>query len=372
MTNQTVNPLKVLFCSPMGSVGGIAQWTSNILSYTDTLPQKKVELTWFYPTRSNNKGLPQTYSYIKRLVKGVRNYLPFIIELKKILKTKKFNLAHFSTSGSISFFRDYLALKICKKYGIRTSLHFHFGRIPDVIKGNSFEKKLLDLCIPYVDIFIAIDKNTYYALLDYGCKNVYYIPNPLSLKIEALISNFKPIRREKNLVIFAGHVVPTKGINELIQSCKDIPDIQLEIFGKFNESYRAEIISMIDEEFSNRIIFRGNCSLQEVIEAMKRCSVFVLPSYSEGFPNVIIESMACGTPIVATTVGAIPEMLTDPNGKCGLLVPPKDIECLKKSIMYILEDAPNAIEMGKRARMKVCEEYSMDKVWTQLECAWTH
>ena len=60
--------------------------------------------------------------------------------------------------------------------------------------------------------------------------------------------------------------------------------------------------------------------------------VFVLPSYTEGFPNVIIEAMAMGKPIIATSVGAIPEMLDE---GCGVVVPPKDADSLQKALQKV-------------------------------------
>ena len=107
----------------------------------------------------------------------------------------------------------------------------------------------------------------------------------------------------------------------------------------------------------------------EVISAMLSCSVFVLPTYIEGFPNVIIESMACGCPIVTTDVGAIPELL-DLDNNNGILVKPKQVKELRDAIIRLLNDKQYAAFCGRNAQRRVNEFYSMSKVWEQLVNIW--
>ena len=104
---------------------------------------------------------------------------------------------------------------------------------------------------------------------------------------------------------------------------------------------------------------------------MLSSGVFVLPTYSEGFPNVIIESMACACPIVTTSVGAIPEMLDIENGEnYGLCVEPKNVEQLKDAIIRMLDNKDFASHCGINAQKRVNEMYSMTKVWQQMEQIW--
>jgi glycosyltransferase involved in cell wall biosynthesis len=106
---------------------------------------------------------------------------------------------------------------------------------------------------------------------------------------------------------------------------------------------------------------------------MLSANVFCLPSYTEGFPNVILESMACACPIVATSVGAIPDMLnideTDEN-KCGICITPRNVDELKHAMSFLLNNTCIAKKYGENARKRVLENYGMPIVWERMENIW--
>lgn len=359
----------ILFCSPRGSVGGICRWTDNILSYAESENLSELRLDWYYSAVPEMKVGRQTM--FKRIYSGLKVYLPFINGLKQKIKVQHYDVAHFSTSGSISFVRDYLALKMCRKANISTVLHFHFGRMAEVLSTNSFEKKLFDYCIPYISKYVTMDEKSYKALLAYGCKNVYLVPNPLSPQVEEAINLLPHQQRSEKEIVYAGHVLRTKGVCELVEACRNIRGIKLDILGQCSSEIRNELINLAGPRATEWLNIRGNCSMAEVISAMKYCAVFVLPSYSEGFPNVIIEAMACGAPIVATSVGAIPQMLSsEGNGNCGIVVPPQNSESLRMALSRMIVNRKEAEEMGRNAVSKVHNFYSMDKVWSELKKVW--
>ena len=359
----------ILFCSPRGSVGGICRWTENILAYAEAEGQSELTLKWYYST------VPEmavgNSSFIKRIYSGLKTYLPFVRGLNKIIKYGNYDMAHFSTSGSISFMRDYLALKMCRRAGIPTALHFHFGRMAQVLASKSLEKRLFDLCIPYISKFVAMDDATYKALLAYGCENVYLVPNPLSPQVEAAITKLPRMQRSSNTIVFAGHVLRTKGIFELVEACRNIPDIKLEILGQCASEIRAELFETAGPHASEWVNIRGNCSMEQVLESMMRCDVFVLPTYTEGFPNVILEAMACGCAIISTPVGAIPQMLEDEDGKkFGLFVEPKNPNALHDAIESLIDNDILKQEMRKNVRLRVSERYNIHSVWNELITIW--
>src|SRR5207245_1706114 len=91
----------------------------------------------------------------------------------------------------------------------------------------------------------------------------------------------------------------------------------------------------------------------------------VPPSLSEGLSNTILESMAAGAPVVATRVGGSPEALED--GVDGLLVPPRDSAALSRAIGWVLEHPEAARDLGRRARARVAEEFSLARMIRETE-----
>ena len=170
-------------------------------------------------------------------------------------------------------------------------------------------------------------------------------------------------------MVLRSFFVRTKGITELIKACSDLPDIKVNIIGPCADEYKLELMNIVDD--INHFNFMGTLPPKEVIREMLSCSVFVLPTYTEGFPNVILESMACGCPIISTPVGAIPEMLaTETDRPCGLLVQAKNVEHLREAIMRLLKDEKEALQLSQRASERVREEYSIDKVWKLIFNLW--
>lgn len=101
------------------------------------------------------------------------------------------------------------------------------------------------------------------------------------------------------------------------------------------------------------------------LELYRAADVFVLPSHVEGMSNSLLEAMACGLPVVATSVGAAPEMVRD--GVDGLLVPPGDPGALAGALSHLLADRATRDAFGARAREAVLARYSLPVVVDQIE-----
>jgi glycosyltransferase involved in cell wall biosynthesis len=78
---------------------------------------------------------------------------------------------------------------------------------------------------------------------------------------------------------------------------------------------------------------------------MAAANLVTLPSYMEGCPNVVLEALACGRPVVATHVGGIPEIM---NGECGRLVPPRDPAALAQALASVLDSSWDASAISAR------------------------
>ena len=142
------------------------------------------------------------------------------------------------------------------------------------------------------------------------------------------------------MVLFVGNLVAVKGLESLIDACALLCDRGARFrccligIGPLRQSLLRQIASAGLERV---IELLGPRALAELPDWYRAASVFVLPSRSEGIPNVILEALACGTPVVASRVGGIPEILNESS-----MVPPGDSEALADAIERVLASPPSA------------------------------
>ena len=162
-------------------------------------------------------------------------------------------------------------------------------------------------------------------------------------------------------------VEPTKGLSILLEALAELnragmTSCQLLIVGEGPDRERlGQLASRLG--IASQVVFAG--MRRDIPRVLPLLDVFVLPSLYEGFGIAILEAMAAGRPVVATTVGGIPEIVT--HGETGLLVPPGDPIILAKAIQQLLEHPDRAEAMGARGQKRVRERFSIESVVRQHE-----
>ncbi len=366
--------MNVLLCTPYTVdpqfvQGGIVIWAQNIVEYYNTLATDLYLQVAPFDRRVRDYDMDEG-DILKRACFGLADYHGAIKNARRILKCGRFDVLHLCTSASISLLKDILILTMARRKGVKTVVHFHFGRIPALVKKGNWEWTLLKRVMRLADAVVTMDLKSNNALLEQGFKNVYYLPNPLSQNVLRTIKSeaSKIVRKDRRLC-FVGHVIPTKGVFELVEACKDIKDIELHVVGKSTEDVRRQMEQM--SRHGEWLVLEGEVNHQQVIREMLSSGMFVLPTYTEGFPNVILESMACGCAIVTTPVGAIPEMLDIASSTpCGTCCEPKDVDGLRRNIQFFLDYPEESRKYADRAVKRVNEMYAIPKVWEQLVKIW--
>ena len=92
---------------------------------------------------------------------------------------------------------------------------------------------------------------------------------------------------------------------------------------------------------------------------LRKCNIFVLPTYFEGLPMSLLEGMAYGCACVATEVGGIPQVMTD--GEEGMMIAPKDVQDLKRAVSKLMQSQELQRKLGTNARKRVEENFEITK-----------
>ncbi len=159
---------------------------------------------------------------------------------------------------------------------------------------------------------------------------------------------------------------PGKRIDVLIAAAPQIvarhPDAEFLIVG--DGPCREQLTTLARASaVGDRFRFVGHSD--DVPALLTEADVFVLPSESEAFPNAILEGMAAGLPVVAASVGGIPELVAD--GVSGRLVPPGDADALARALTELLDFPDRAADFGRAGRRRIVETYSFDRMVGQFE-----
>ena len=161
----------------------------------------------------------------------------------------------------------------------------------------------------------------------------------------------------RRLILAAGRLSSDKGFHILIDAIPTVlaraPEARWIICGEGAE--RAALEQQVRTAgLTGVVVFVGFRT--DLDDWMPNADLFVLPSFTEGLPNVLLEAHACGVPVVATAVGGTPELVRD--GETGYLVPPGEAPALADRIIRLLVDDGVRRQMGANARARVREQFT--------------
>jgi glycosyltransferase involved in cell wall biosynthesis len=167
--------------------------------------------------------------------------------------------------------------------------------------------------------------------------------------------NVLNLPHEKNIVLFIGALRKIKGVDYLIEAAKSFVDTNTELYmvGR-DDGLRKSLEKRAEElKISGSIKFTGPVNHEDIPLWISAADMLVLPSLSEGRPNVVLEALSCEVPVVATDVGGIPELMIE--GETGYLVPSKNPLQLSEKINKLLENEIRREKMGKFGRKSIIQ-----------------
>lgn len=209
------------------------------------------------------------------------------------------------------------------------------------------------------DAMITVCQALKDVLLEMGIpeRKVVVLRNGVDLKLFSPPSDRETLRKklgvEGKTLLTVGHLVERKGHQLIVEAMKQLPEFKLIIAGDGEE--RSNLVSLVKRfDLEDRVTMLGaipHCDLREYYAAS---DALVLASSREGWANVLLESMACGTPVVATKIWGTPEVVTIPAS--GLLVENRTPSSIADSIKLLFSHYPSRDETRKYAEQFSWEE----------------
>lgn len=325
----------------------------------------------------NDKNNPD--ASLLDLTIGMRWIYRFLIPIS-ITDLPKVDIAHLTLSG----FPLIPALIANYKYGTKIILTEHGVFIRErllAINGSEYPFFLKNMLIKFSE---AIARLCFYKAKRIISVNNFnkkweelYGADPEKIEViyngideNLFIPREKPEHlKNKPTVVALARIFELKDVITMIKSCavvkEQIPNVEFLIYGDDQAvpEYTKECLALIKD-----LYLEDNFKLmgpkQDPHLLFSEGDVSVLTSISEGFPYTVIESMACGIPVVATDVGGVKEALDEGS---GFLCKPKDSQEIGERIVQLLQDKELRLKMGKHARKRVVDNFTVDNFIEQYE-----
>jgi len=349
--------------------GGIATWAEGLRRFASLDGETVI---YHLNSAIRFRGIGSTALWVRGIVGSLYSCILIAKLGWSLISRKQASIVHICSSGSLGLIRDWAMSALSRIGGRRVIMHFHFGRLSSVAASRNWEATLTRWVCSLARCAIVLDSASAAALRSIApdcCISV--VPNPAwdltDLTSETLDSG--ATRR----LLFVGHVTPSKGIRELVQACCGITDseFRLQLVGPVEAAFRDELQSLARTRPGEWLAITGSASHKQVLAQIASAYAVILPSYTEGFPISVLEAMALGKPVIATRVGAIPEMLRDSGeGACGICVDPRDSNGLRLAILALLERPGEALQLGVRGRKQVLAKYSPEMIYSQYRSVW--
>ncbi len=187
---------------------------------------------------------------------------------------------------------------------------------------------------------------------------IYNVPNSVRSKFLLDTNN-----KERNRILFVGGLTRMKGVDMLLEAYNDLDDkeeVKLTLVGEMKEINLKNKIDEYKFKYGNKIEVIENAGIEKLTELFYSSKLFILLSRQENMPIVLLEAMACGVPVIASDVGAIPEMIED--GVDGYIFKNGDVASLKNILKNILYNQNKLENIGEAARRKVLKYYTPDVI----------
>jgi glycosyltransferase involved in cell wall biosynthesis len=279
-------------------------------------------------------------------------------------------VVHLNTSLNVrAYWRDLAYLWVAKALGARVVWQVHGGALPrDFVGDRRLPAALLRWTLGLPDLVAVLARCELDAYTEFvPGQRVIVMPNGIDCRAFARVPPVRSYAQRALRLAYIGRLAREKGLYETLQGLRIATEIgvdaRLAIAGEGAEG-PALVRYARALGIANRVSFSSPVFGDEKVRMLGESDVAVLPSYAEGLPYALLEAMAAGIPVLATPVGAIPDVMT--HGIHGLLVKPRDPVAIAQAIAELAGDRERLSWMSRACRRRVLAAYSIDRLAREL------
>jgi glycosyltransferase involved in cell wall biosynthesis len=279
-------------------------------------------------------------------------------------------IAHICIAPGLSFLKHSFCAIFARVVGCRVILHPHCS-FAKLYAGPSIWKWYCTRIFRLSSGIIALSKEWFALQKLLPEVQIYYLPNAIDIRPYQKIASRRSWTEQHQIrLLYLGYLGEAKGTYDLLDAFK-IMDVReghvvLNLVGDFltdqDQGRLAEMTSDVTDD-GKKYCLLPPVSGEEKLACFEQADIFVFPSHYEGMPMAILEAMASGLPVIATTVGGIPDLIA--NGVNGFLIPPKVPLELSKAIENMCKDARLRSEFGNR-NILMAQDYHIEQYAQKL------
>jgi glycosyltransferase involved in cell wall biosynthesis len=269
------------------------------------------------------------------------------------------SIVHIHTCSWFTFWRNGVDLLLARLLGRRVLLHIHGGQFEQFLGGLAGGRAWLARRLLGAARRVIVLGAGWRQVLEpwVDPERIVVVPNGVPLGTPVQFAVDGPFR-----ILCLAHYQAGKGLEDLLHAVAALRvtrEVRVELFGSdAEEGYRQRLTRLATQLGLADVHIAGPILGADKEARLAAAHCFCLPSYAEGLPMSMLEAMAVGLPIVATDVGAIPEVLAD--GREGLLFEPGDVAALTNHLARLVEAPDVAAAMGAAARARLMRDFSLD------------
>lgn len=281
------------------------------------------------------------------------------------------DLVHIHFCSRVDFWKHSICLGVSRGCGVKTVFHLHGGAFREFLNEMTpLQVSVAKRVFRTADRVIALSSFWKEVLLRLmPPERIRVLSNPIDCA--RLAPEPRQTNPDRPTLLLLGRLGKNKGHYDVLKALPLVmdrfPNVLIQFAGGDDEPDATNDLKRLADELglAQNIEFLGPVSFEPKVELLRTASMMILPSYVENMPLSILEAMAARVPVVATRVGAIPEVLDE--GKVGILIDPGDWRALAQSINSLLEDPSLAESLGKLGAKKARAIWDIGHIADQLE-----